>query len=151
MAIWRRCIRIVQPAVQISIQAAGQKRPTIVVDRRFIQRKAAVRPIAWRHAKRHQAPGDEKFREYRRPDEIVQLLPGKARGLQLPHVLAVVADRAGGAEFAHARGVGDRLAGPGVRVSPQRVFDVPVARAAEANQSRAWLNDTRITAATAIG
>jgi hypothetical protein len=47
-----------RPAVQISIHAAGQKRSSIVADRRLIQRKAAVRPIArivTQSANRHQA------------------------------------------------------------------------------------------------
>ena len=41
------CIRTVQPAMQMSIHVAGQKRPSIVAGRPFIQLKAAVRPIAW--------------------------------------------------------------------------------------------------------
>jgi hypothetical protein len=73
-----------------------------------------------RHAKRHQAPGDEKLREHRQSDEIARLLSGDGRGcLHLPRALAVVADRAGRGEFTHSRGVEDRLASPrGVLVAP---------------------------------
>jgi hypothetical protein len=71
-----------------------------------------------RHAKRHQAPGDEKFREHRRSGEIAWLLAGDGCGSQFPHALAIVADPAVGGEFAHPRGVEDRLAGAGVRVAP---------------------------------
>ncbi len=73
-----------------------------------------------RHAKRHQAPGDEKFREHRRSGEIAWLLAGDGCGSQFPHALAIVADPAVGGEFAHPRGVEDRLAGAGVRVAPSR-------------------------------
>ena len=51
-------MRIVQPATQINTHAAGQKRPSIFGGRRFIHRKAAVRPIEWivtQSAIRHQA------------------------------------------------------------------------------------------------
>ena len=41
-------------------------------------------------------------------------------GLHPPYALAVVADRAVGGEFTHARGVEDRLARPRVRVEPER-------------------------------
>jgi hypothetical protein len=44
--------------MQMSIHLAGQKRPSIVAGRPFIQLKAAVRPIAWivtQSAIRHQA------------------------------------------------------------------------------------------------
>ena len=44
--------------------------------------------------------------------------------LHPPYTLAVVADRAVGGEFTHARGVEDRLARPRVRVAPERAHAV---------------------------
>ena len=84
-----------QAAIRISIHVAGQKRPSIVADRRFIQRKAAVRSIAWiatQSAIRHQAM--KRFQSIHDPMKSSGCYPATDAGLEPAHPASeIVAER----------------------------------------------------------